>query len=116
MRQDIIKQLDGYDKVLREIETSRKYSGDITTDKGSAAAYIRRLHPAVIDLKISRIITETPSTKTLRLIPTNQNLPPFQAGNILRCILKLTASGPDGLTASHQRPIRPAIMTLPSVE
>ncbi|MGB9498253.1 MAG: FAD-binding oxidoreductase [Dissulfuribacterales bacterium] len=89
MRQDIIKQLDGYDEVLREIDTSRKYSIDVTADKGEAAAYIRRLHPAKLTLKINRIIRQTPSTKTLRLIPTNQNLPPFQAGQYITLFLEV---------------------------
>ncbi len=88
MRQNIIKQLDGYDEVLREIETSRRYNIDVTADKGEAASYINRLHPEKLDLKINRIIDQTPSTKTLRLIPVNQNLPPFQAGQYITIYLE----------------------------
>jgi ferredoxin-NADP reductase len=87
MRQDIIKQLDGYEDVLREIDVSRKYGLDIDTDKGSAADYIKRLHPAVIDLKVSQVIDETASTKTLRLVSKNHCLPPFQAGQYIALYL-----------------------------
>lgn len=89
MRQDMIKQLDGYDQVLREIEVSRKYGLDIDTDKGSAADYIRRLHPAVIDLKVSQVIAETASTKTLRLVSKEGCLPPFQAGQYIALYLEV---------------------------
>ena len=80
MRQDIIKQLDGYEEILREIEISRKYGLDVDVDKGSASEYIRRLHPSVMDLKVNQVISETVSTKTLRLVSPDGYLPPFQAG------------------------------------
>jgi len=89
MRQDIIKQLDGYEKVLEEIKTSRKYNIDIAADKKRTAEYIRVLHPSEIELKISRVISETPSTKTLRLVPTGNSLPPFQAGQYISLFLEV---------------------------
>ena len=87
MRQDIVKQLDGYEDVVREIEVSRKYGLDLDADKGSAAEYVRRLHPAVIDLTVSQVITETVSTKTLRLVASDRYLPPFQAGQYIALYL-----------------------------
>ena len=89
MRQDMIKQLDGYEDVRREIEISRKYGLAISTDKGSAADYIRRLHPAVMNLKVSQVIEETGSTKTLRLVSPDQYLPPFQAGQYIALYLEI---------------------------
>ena len=87
MRQDIVKQLDGYEEIMREIEISRKYGLDIDADKGSAAEYILRLHPPVIDLTVSRVIVETISTKTLRLVSKDRYLPPFQAGQYIALYL-----------------------------
>jgi len=89
MRQDMIQQLDGYEDVCREIEISRKYGLEVSTDKGSAADYIRRLHPAVMNLKISQIIEETASTKTLRLVSPDGYLPPFQAGQYIALYLEI---------------------------
>jgi len=89
MRQDIIKQLDGYSEVLREIEISRKYGLEVATDKGSAADYIRRLHPAVISLRVSEVIKETASAKTLRLVSHQGCLPPFQAGQYIALYLEV---------------------------
>ncbi len=89
MRQDIVKQLDGYEDVVREIEISRKYGLDIDADKGSAAEYIRRLHPAVMDLTVSQVIYETASTKTLRLVSKDHYLPPFQAGQYIALYLEI---------------------------
>ena len=74
MRPDMIKQLDGYEDVLQEIEVSRKYGLDIDTDKGSAADYIRRLHPAVIDLKVSSVSTEITASSLMTTTVTNITL------------------------------------------
>jgi ferredoxin-NADP reductase len=89
MRQDIVKQLDGYEKILREIEISRKYGLDVNVDKGSASEYIRRLHPSVMDLRVIQVISETVSTKTLRLVSADGYLPPFQAGQYIALYLDI---------------------------
>jgi glycine betaine catabolism B len=89
MRQDIIKQLDGYEEILREIEISRKYGLDVEVDRGSGAEYIQRLHPSVMDLRVNQVISETVSTKTLRLVSPDGYLPPFQAGQYIALYLDI---------------------------
>jgi ferredoxin-NADP reductase len=83
MKQELVKQLDGYDAVVKEIETARKYGSDYTLERGMVEAYLSKIHPPVLNLMVNDIITETPTTKTLRLISENRYLPPFQAGQYI---------------------------------
>ncbi len=83
MKPDIIKQLDGYDEIMKEIAITRKYGNDLAIDKDQVDEIINRYHPAHLQLKVIEIITETPSTKTFRLVPVNSELPPFLPGQYL---------------------------------
>ena len=68
MRKDIFKEFDGYERIVEEREYSRKYGLDYSGEKDAADPYIQRLHPKRLNLQVSDIKNETPSTKTLRLI------------------------------------------------
>ncbi len=83
MKQELMEQLEGYDKVRQEIEISRRLGDDFSLEKGQVAEYVNRLHPPQLELYVSSIIEETVSTKTLRLTAVNGYLPPFQAGQYI---------------------------------
>jgi len=83
MKQALLEQLDGYDKVMQEIEISRKFGDDFSLEKGLVAQIVNRLHPSNIKLCVSKIIQETVSTKTIRLTAVAGYLPPFQAGQYI---------------------------------
>ena len=83
MTTEAIKEFDGYEDIIKEIEISRKYGTDYTLDKDSADRYIARLHPPRLSLRVADIIEETASAKTLRLVSTDGYLPPFQAGQYI---------------------------------
>lgn len=89
MKKQIVKQLDGYADIVKEIEIAEKEGSDFAAQKGEVTACINKLHPAGISLRISRIITETPSTRTLRMVPVNGCLPPFQAGQYITLFLDI---------------------------
>jgi len=89
MQKQIVKQLDGYADIVKEIEIAEKKGSDFAALKGEAAACINKLHPARVPLRVSRIITETPSTRTLRLEAANGSLPPFQAGQYITLFLSI---------------------------
>jgi len=80
MKRDIAEQLEGYPEMLRLVQAAEALGDDFRSEKGVAAAYLARLHPARLTLRVSRIITETPGTKTFRVVPNTGVLPPFQAG------------------------------------
>jgi ferredoxin-NADP reductase len=83
MSSNFLEELDGYPAIARDIEMSREYGPDYDLDLCGADRFIDRLHPARIDLKVAEVRPETPSTKTLRLVPVAGPLPPFQAGQYL---------------------------------
>jgi ferredoxin-NADP reductase/ferredoxin len=89
MKEEIIKQLDGYDDIIKEIEVSKKYGTDFSLEKGMVEKYIKLLHPKRMEMRVSDIIDETPSSKTLRLVSTDNYLPPFQAGQYIALYLEI---------------------------
>ena len=88
MIEDTIKEFDGYDRVIQEIEVSRKLGIDYSADRDSSQQYIDRLHPVRMRLWIADIIEETNTTKTLRLVSEDHHLPPFQAGQYITLFLE----------------------------
>ncbi len=96
MKKEVIEQLDGYGEIVKEIEIAQKYGTDFTSEKGAVAAYINRLHPSRLKLRVSDIFAETDTTKTLRLIAVDQELPPFQAGQYISLFLEI-----DGIRTSR---------------
>ena len=77
---DFIRDIDGYEALQREITVSRKYGLDPAAEKGKWARAVNLLHPVRLALRVSEIIDETPTAKTLRLVSADGWLPPFQAG------------------------------------
>ena len=90
MKEDILKQLEGYETVKNEIKSSIKYGNDFSNEKGNIAEYIHRLHPPKLGLRVSTILEETSSTKTFRLVSQNNYLPPFQAGQYIALFLEVS--------------------------
>jgi len=89
MRKGIWQEFDGYREIADEIKVSRKLGGTASAAVIAAEEYIRQLHPARLELCVSDIIEETPSTKTLRLVAKDNYLPPFLAGQYIALFLKI---------------------------
>ena len=89
MKKNIFEEFDRYNDIVEEIEHSRKYGINYSADRHSPAQFINRLHPPVLNLRVSDIIEETCSTKTLRLIPDDGYLPPFLAGQYVALFLEI---------------------------
>nr|NIR14370.1 hypothetical protein [Desulfobacterales bacterium] len=87
MKKKIFQEFDGYNEIIEEIEISRKYGVDYSAHKDSPDQYINRLHPPRLRLRVSEIIEETASTKTLRLVSEDHYLPPFLAGQYIALFL-----------------------------
>lgn len=83
MKEEVLKQLAGYDRIAQEIAVTQRYGVDYSAQTGSAAATIDLLHPARLQLKVVDIIQETPSAMTFRLASRDGYLPPFQAGQYI---------------------------------
>ena len=77
---DVLKDIEGYQEIASEIQVLRKYGSDYSSTKGVVEHIISLLHPKRITLKLSEVIRETSSSKTLRFAAKGGYLPPFQAG------------------------------------
>ena len=115
MKKPIFKEFDGYNGIVEEIETSRKYGTDYAVYRDSVDKQINLLHPSRMKLHISEIIDETSSTKTLRLVSQDGYLPPFLAGQYIALFLELsgirtsrpyTISSPPNQTGFYEITIR----------
>ncbi|HOM28691.1 MAG TPA: FAD-binding oxidoreductase [Deltaproteobacteria bacterium] len=86
---DVLHDIEGYDELEREIEILRKYGPDHVERAEEAARIMAVLHPPRLSLKVSEIIEETPSTKTLRLVSAKGDLlPPFMAGQYVNLFVE----------------------------
>ena len=82
-RQEFKEQIEGYDQIQNDIEVLRKYGFDHSLDRGKVARQIDLLHPKSIRLRVSAVLRETRTTKTLRMVAADGYLPPFQAGQYI---------------------------------
>ncbi|MBW1642932.1 MAG: 2Fe-2S iron-sulfur cluster binding domain-containing protein [Deltaproteobacteria bacterium] len=80
---DFYKDIEGYTEIQKEIEVLRKHSRDYSSEVDAVAQIISLLHPNKIELIVSKISNENENAKTFRLSPTNNYLPPFQAGQYI---------------------------------
>lgn len=89
MKKSIFQEFDGYNDIVQEVQISRKYGAILGADGDSVDLQISRLHPARIRLRVSKIIDETSSTKTLRLVSEDGYLPPFLAGQYIALFFEI---------------------------
>ena len=115
MKTPVFKEFDGYNGIVEEIEASRKYGTDYAVFRDSVDKQINLLHPTRMKLRVSEIIDETSSTKTLRLVSQDGYLPPFLAGQYIALFLELsgirtsrpyTISSPPNQTGFYEITIR----------
>ena len=85
MKRDIAAQLEGYQDVLQLVQAAETLGEDFSSERGAVSAYLNRLHPARLSLRVSHIRMETPSTKTFRMVPVDGVLPPFRPGSMWPC-------------------------------
>ncbi len=87
---DVLAQMDGYADIVKENEVLRKYALDRRAQKGQVAAIVNRLHPAVLQLRVSQRLEETESTATFRMVSADGGrLPPFQAGQYINLFVEI---------------------------
>ena len=96
MPADYRYQIEGYEDILSEIASLRKYGIDYTTTKGKKAEIVNRLHPEKCNLRISNIIEIAKDVKVFRLVSQNGYLPPFIAGQYISLSVEI-----DGIRTSR---------------
>lgn len=112
---DIHAQIEGYDRVLDEVKAARRYGTDYRTMKGEVSRVLDLLHPRTLNLRVSEVIIETPSTKTLRMVSEKGYLPPFEAGQYINLFVETAGvrtsrpysiSSAPGMTAYYDITVR----------
>lgn len=93
---NIDRQIEGYEKIQREIKILRKYAPDPSAEKGQVARVVNQLHPQTLKLKVAQIRKETASATTFRLTSQGRYLPPFQAGQYINIFVEI-----DGVRTSR---------------
>lgn len=83
MKQDILRQIEGYDRILRERAVCRRYGQDFLRGRAPVQRILEGLHPPRLRLRVAGVWPESPSAKTFRLVSLDGPLPPFQAGQYL---------------------------------
>lgn len=89
MKPEARQSIEGYSQIAHELEICRKYGIDYAAQKGRWSAAIERLHPKRLQLRVARIIPETATSSTLRLVPVSGYLPPFQAGQYINLFVEI---------------------------
>ncbi len=85
---DFMQQIEGFDRIREEMRICRKYGIDYTVEKGRAAHLMEMLHPRVLHLRVGAVIRETATASTLRMVPVDGYLPPFQAGQYINLFIE----------------------------
>lgn len=80
---EIIKHIKGIENVLQEGAVLRRFGKDHRIDRGIVVNTIKKYHPKRIQYIVTEIRNETQSAKTVRLVPVDGYLPPFQAGQYI---------------------------------
>jgi ferredoxin-NADP reductase len=80
---DLLKNIVGYTEGALRKDAREKVGDDFSDQKWKTASDIARLHPKRLNLSVSEIFQDTPSTKTFRLKSNDLILPPFQAGQYI---------------------------------
>ncbi len=78
------------EKLQRQVEKQAAEAGEaspaVTQPIRETVAH---LHPRRVELKLSEVIRETPSTSTLRMTPAEGVLPPFRAGQYVNLFVEV---------------------------
>jgi ferredoxin-NADP reductase len=94
--QNALKDIEGFQDIVREREVLMKYGSDMTSYKGVVEQILSTLHPKQIRLILSEIIGETSSATTFRFVAADGHLPPFQAGQYINIFVDV-----DGIRTSR---------------
>lgn len=103
---NVLHAVDGYQRALDHKAELEKSGTDYTEQRGKVAHTISKLHPKRLKLEVAEIIQDTPSTKTFRLVSTDNPLPPFQAGQYINLFVNI-----DGVETARPYAISSAPLT-----
>jgi glycine betaine catabolism B len=95
---DLFKDVASYPKALQDLRADRRTGTDKDAAqlRGRQRAFVEAIHPPRMQLRVSEIVEETRSTRTLRLERTDGDLPPFRPGQYVNLFVEI-----DGVRTSR---------------
>lgn len=79
------------DEIMEEIRVGKIYNLDHRGKKGKIRRDVNTLHPDSITFKVQKIVKETDTAKTIKLVPEGGYVPPFMPGQYIN--LSATVQG-----------------------
>ena len=88
---NILNLVAGYQDACTRKQLLEKNGSDFSEIRHGVANTVNRLHPKRLTLRVTAIVDETPTTRTLRLQPEGGEtvLPPFQAGQYVNVYVSI---------------------------
>lgn len=80
---ELLENIVGYSEGAARKLAREQTGGDFSEQKWKTKHDIAKLHPKRLQLTVTDIFQDTPSTKTFRLVSHDAILPPFQAGQYI---------------------------------
>ena len=80
---ELLENIVGYSEGAARKLAREQTGHDFSDQQYKTKQDIAKLHPKRLQLTVSEIFQDTPSTKTFRLVSQDQVLPPFQAGQYI---------------------------------
>ncbi|WP_339460043.1 FAD-binding oxidoreductase [Pseudomonas sp. EA_105y_Pfl2_R69] len=88
--QNLLNEVAGFREAWQVKEALEKSGTDFYEVKGEVASTVVQLHPKRLKLEVAKVLEETPTTKTLRLVAADRSaLPPFQAGQYINLFTEI---------------------------
>lgn len=87
---NVLNRVSGFTEAMQVKNQLTKTGTDFSELKGQVQQTINQLHPKRLQLTVTTIIEETPTTKTLRVSAVDgKALPPFQAGQYINLFVDI---------------------------
>ena len=106
---ELIHDLGSYPRALRDRRADRRTGPDHDDAalRGRQRALVEALHPRRMQLRVTELLDETPSTRTLRFERVDGPLPPFRPGQYVNLFVELDGvrtSRPYSISSAPGRP------------
>ncbi len=80
--------VENYSAVRESVANTKQYGPDVTKPQGPwLLDYVKQLHPRRLRMRVTEKFDVTESVKSFHLVPVDQYLPPFQAGQYVQVMV-----------------------------
>ena len=89
MANKVESMVANYDALMQAVAAGKKFGEDHSVNEAPwLMGYVQQLHPHRLKLRVEEKFDVTDSVKSFRLVPVDQYLPPFQAGQYIKVMIE----------------------------